>query len=212
MVVWFSLACVLFLSCFVKSIRESASQSLDILSGLIMCCHQLGFLQADPETEFLVQDDLGDHYLCRGGRWSRAASIPCWLLVKSGWKKCLDACPWLPSSWGLWGVQWSWSWHWGLLTYAHGSPTMTFVSGQIWEISAVQIKTDCGRALRAPLWGQEPGAVPGESVSWTTPCLHIPTAPTQAHALSVKRVISEKEQWCQSGDFQSAVQTRPRVT
>lgn len=37
--------------------------------------------------------------------------------------------------------------------------------------------------------------------------LHSP----QPHALSVKRVISEKLQWCQSGDFLSAVQTRPHV-
>lgn len=61
--VWFSLVCVSFLSYFVRSVRESASQSLEILNGLIMCSHQLGFLQADPETEFLVQDDLGNHYL-----------------------------------------------------------------------------------------------------------------------------------------------------
>lgn len=50
--VWFSLVCVLFLSYFVKFIRERASQSLEILNELIMCCHQLSFLQADPETVF----------------------------------------------------------------------------------------------------------------------------------------------------------------
>lgn len=63
MVVWVSLVCVLFLSYFVKSIRGSAIQSLEILNALIMCCHQLGFLQADPETEFLVQGNLEDQYL-----------------------------------------------------------------------------------------------------------------------------------------------------
>lgn len=36
--------------------------------------------------------------------------------------------------------------------------------------------------------------------------------PPEPHAFSVKRDISEKEQWYQSGDFRSAVQTRPHVT
>lgn len=34
---------------------------------------------------------------------------------------------------GLWKIQWSWSWHSGLLTGAQRTPTMPFVSGQLWE-------------------------------------------------------------------------------
>lgn len=183
-----------------------------------MCCYQLSFLQADPETEFLVQDVLGDPYLWRGGRWSWAASIPCWLVVKSGWKKGLDVCPWLPSSWGLWGVQWSWTWHWGLLTYTHGSPTMTFVSGQIWE-SKWWWNICCSNQD----WLWEGTSNPSlrsraRGCPWGVYILYHPM-PAYTHcthreprALSVKRDISEKEQWYQSGDFRSAVQTRPHVT
>lgn len=194
--VWFSLVCVSFLSYFVRSVRESASQSLEILNGLIMCSHQLGFLQADPETEFLVQDDLGNHYLWRGGRWSRAASISSWLLWRAVGKRA-----WMyvhgyhrPGGFevshgaGL-GIEVFSPMHMGHQPWHLFQGRSGRANG---EISAVQIKTDCERALQAPLWGQEPGAVPGESVSWTTPCLHIPTALTPAPCSFCKKSYFRK--------------------